>query len=60
MKHATNREHEVKEVQYASELDEVNRMLSKGWIYLEYYRTRVVQVLGEAAAEVPVFILGRV
>jgi hypothetical protein len=54
-----NPENEVKEIEYVSEREDANKMLNEGWIYLGYYKTRVVHVLGEDAVEVPVFILGR-
>ena len=60
MKKPTNIEHSVKKIQCISELEDANSMLKRGWIYLGYYKARVVQVLGQEPEDVPVFVLGKV
>ena len=55
-----NPEYEVTEIEEVRELEKANEMLRRRrWIYLGFYRERVVHNLGEEPRESPVFLLGR-
>ena len=54
-------EHAVKEIQCVyDDVEQANKMLRDGWIYLGCHRYRVTENLGDEPSEKPAFILGKV